>query len=193
MLKHRLHINSSRAVAGRKCIVKKISTATARTFVDRTHISGFASASIHLGLYYGDELVSVFSVRNASRFEAGVAELVRLSFSCMVHGALGKFLLYLRVNYSKITKLVSYADLRYGRGDIYKNNNFKIMSVTKPGFWYYYNNTMYHRLSWQKKKLVNMGFDPALSANAIMDSLGAIRIYDAGHIKYQLEIKHDSR
>ncbi len=131
-----------------------------------------------------------FSLKH--RFGEDGVEIVRLAFSKMVHGAVGKFLKYIKNNY-RIKKIISYADLRYGLGNIYSKNGFKCVGITKPGYWYFYNNKLFHRLKYTKKKLIAMGHDTNKTEFTIMDEMGALRIYDAGHKKYILEINDERK
>lgn len=187
MIKHRLGITENK-VYGRHCILQNIDSTTAKEFLDKNHIHGYSKASIHLGLYYNNQLVSVFSCSTRNRFKKGSSdiEIVRLAFSTSVIGALGKFIAHLRILYPK-TKITTFADLRYGDGNVYLKNNFELVHTTKPGYWYFLNGKMYHRLSWQKSKLVSLGYDVNLTEKAIMNELGAIRVYDCGHNYFELK------
>jgi hypothetical protein len=172
----------------RSCNVKVISSKLAREFLSRTHIHGYSNASIHYGLYSNtNELVSVLSISTRHRFKQANSnlEIVRLGFSKRVIGALGKLLKHVKNEYPN-TVITTYADLRYGSGEVYLKNNFELKLVTKPGYWYFYNNTMYHRLSWTKSKLVSMGYDSTKTEEEIMTSINALRIYDCGHNYYEL-------
>lgn len=71
--------------------------------------------------------------------------------------------------------------------EFYVKNGFTETHVTSPGYWYFLNDKMYHRLSWTKKKLVALGFDQKLSESDIMCELGALKIYDCGHRHFILE------
>ena len=187
MISHRLTLTSQTCYA-RQCTVVEIKPSIAREFLDNNHINGFSPSSIHLGLQFNGDIVSVMSLSKRSRFNENKAELVRLAFNVSVCGALGKYLKYIRTHYKDIATLISYADLRYGNGDVYRYNNFVNSKQTPPGYWYYINNKMYHRLSWTKQKLIKNGNDANKTEFEIMDDLGALRIYDAGHIKYILEM-----
>jgi len=187
MIKHRMQVSDTKLYA-RSCNVKVISSKLAREFLSRTHIHGYSNASIHYGLYSNtNELVSVLSISTRHRFKQANSnlEIVRLGFSKRVIGALGKLLKHVKNEYPN-TVITTYADLRYGSGEVYLKNNFELKLVTKPGYWYFYNNTMYHRLSWTKSKLVSMGYDSTKTEEEIMTSINALRIYDCGHNYYEL-------
>ena len=186
MIKHRMQISDT-AIYARKCNVQIITSKLAKEFLSKNHIHGYSNASIHYGLYYATELVSVLSISTRHRFNHNTAilEIVRLGFSQRVVGALGKLLKQVKLDYPN-TIIATYADLRIGTGTVYLKNNFVLKSVTKPGYWYLYNNIMYHRLSWTKQKLVALGHDAQLTEEQIMTNIGALRIYDCGHNYYEL-------
>jgi hypothetical protein len=191
MIKHRLNIknnnNTVEKIHTRKCIVKLISIAESKKFLNQYHVSGAANASEHLGLFFNSTLLAVCTISHKNRFKnlSNCIEIVRLAFSRNLPGALGKFLKYINEKYPNID-IETYADLRYGTGAVYLKNNFTLVGMTKPGYWYWYKDQIYHRLSWTKKKLVKMGYDPTLTEKQIMNNINAIRIYDCGHYLYKL-------
>jgi hypothetical protein len=186
MIKHRLGLKTTR-IHTRKCTVAPINAKTAKEFLSARHIHGFAKASGHLGLWHNDELVAVLSYMKNHRFkkDTNKLEIVRLALAYTVPGALGKFIKYLLASYIGYD-IITYADLRYGTGNVYLANNFKLLHTTKPGYWYLLKGVMYHRLSWTKKKLVGLGHDSSKTEHDIMAELGAMRIYDCGHNYYEL-------
>lgn len=190
MIRHRLH--QSPNYPARKCTVIPVSAQQANAFLSQHHMHGYSRASAHLGLYGQDQqLLAVLSYMKKSRFEntCNLIEIVRLGFANRSTGALGKFIKYITREYPACN-IVSYADLRYGAGKVYLKNGFELSHTTKPGYWYLFKNQVYHRLSWTKRKLIQMGFDPAETETAIMKRLGAIRFFDCGHRCYILNCAH---
>ena len=186
MIKHRLGIAQSR-IHTRKCILKVIDSSTAKLFLNNNHVNGFARSSGHLGLYFNNTLVSVLSYATRHRFKTdhNIIEIVRLAFSCNAPGALGKFIKYLQNNFIGYD-IISYADLRYGVGNVYIQNNFVLSHMTSPGYWYLLKGVLYHRLSWTKQRLVKLGYPSEKTEQTIMAEMGALRIYDCGHYCYNL-------
>jgi len=186
MIKHRLGISKNK-IFGRKCKLKEINNKLAHQFLEKYHINGYCKSSGHLGLYFNEQLVSVFSYSTKNRFkkENNEIEIIRLAFSSSVIGGLGKFISFIKQSYPG-KKIITFADLRYGEGKVYEKNNFKFIKTTPPGYWYFLNGQMYHRLSWQKKNLVSLGYSKDKTEKEIMNELGAIRIYDCGHNYFEL-------
>lgn len=176
----------------RKCIIQRISPKIAKQFHTEYHLGGFSAATYHLGAYFNDQLVAVCSIAQSNRFTKSDAEseLVRYSLKHSVPGVIGKFISYIKKHIPDIKTIISYADLRYGNGTVYKHNGFECVSITAPGYWYFVNGQEYHRLSWSKKRLVEMGYDKNKTEKQIMDEdVASNRVYDAGNVKYKLEIK----
>jgi hypothetical protein len=81
---------------------------------------------------------------------------------------------------------MTYADARFGSGDVYKKLGFADVGMISPGYGYIKNNRYYNRQSFQKHKLKNKleSFDPSLTEAENMFANGYSRLWDAGHYKY---------
>jgi len=188
MVKHRLGLSKGK-IHARKCIVKEISANQVRGFYDVNHIHGFCPASKHYGLYLADTLVAALSC-SKSRFrkhEHSEIEIIRFAVGdCVIPGAFGKLFSYV-CNAFPYSSFVSYADLRYGVGKVYLKAGFTEIKTTEPGYWYFVNGKLDHRLNWSKKRLVKLGFDESKTESEIMLQLKALKIYDCGHKLYRYE------
>lgn len=143
MISHRLGVVKRRIFA-RKCSVKEIDKHTAKTFLDANHIAGIVPAFCHLGLFLNEELISVLSLRrpfNKKYRTENVAEIARFAsaLNTSVVGGLGKLMKAamqkcINVGFHGI---LSYADLRYGRGHCYERVGLQYIGRT--GLSYDYN------------------------------------------------------
>lgn len=189
MIKHRIHQSEIDKIPAKNTTANLIDYRTASDFLVKHHIASEARGKYYIGLFYKNELIAV-TVFGKNRFLKKTSdtefELIRFAVSKTIAGALGKMISHLKKQ-TTVTSIDSYADLRYGTGKVYELNNFRLINDTKPGYWYYINNKMSHRLSWTKKKLVQMGFDKSLTESQIMQQLKAIKIYDCGHKLYRIE------
>lgn len=186
MIKHRLKIPKD-SIFARRCNVVQLSNSEAKHFFDCNHINGFCKASVHYGLAYKDEIVAAISC-SPNRFSKNKDEVEIIRFALgdyTVPGAFGKLFATMReIFYNK--SFVSYADLRYGNGEVYLKTGFVESKITKPGYWYFVNNRLDHRLTWTKQKLVNLGFNKNKTEEEIMrEDLKALKIYDCGHKLYK--------
>jgi len=184
MLLYKL-LASNKRIGARKCVIKRISAKESRQFIDNIHIQGFSPATYHYGMFYENKLVSCMSI-SKDRFEkTEYYEIIRFCSKHNVVGAFSKFVS--RVKKELGFNIKSYVDLRWGDGKSYDMNGFKLVNITKPGYWYYIDGKMYHRLSFTKKKLVEQGYSKNNTEFEIMNKRGALRFWDCGVKKYELQ------
>ena len=190
-LRNLLGLNSEKIYA-RKCVVRYISYHEANNFMDKYHIQGAChGAQVSYGLYYGDKLVAVMMF-GENRFQKCGIELLRyctLPDMSVVGGAGKLFAEYVRT-YNP-DEVVSYADRRWsGTNAFYDKIGFGCVGVSEPSYYYVVGEDIMHRMSFQKHKLVEQGYDPNKTEHEIMLERGIYRIYDCGTFKYVWRKQH---
>jgi hypothetical protein len=177
-------------IYGRKTIIKEVSPKESKEFLNNNHLQGSTNASIKLGLYYNNELVSVM-LFNKPRLGIGVTydgyELSRFcnKLNTSVIGGADKLLKYFIKTYQP-KQILSYADIRWSQGDLYQKLGFKETHINKPNYWYIINNDRKHRFSFRKHILNKNGFDiKNKTEHEIMLERKIYRIYDCGTITYK--------
>ena len=85
--------------------------------------------------------------------------------------------------YNPVTVL-SYCDLSWANGGLYKNLGFHSIGITKPNYYYVINGKRENRINYQKHKLVKKGYDKSLTEVEIMSQLGYYRIFNCGNEKF---------
>ena len=195
-LKHLLKMNTDKVYA-RKCDVREVNGADKKIFLNNNHIQKNDLSSICYGLYYKDELVSVMTFGKSRVFMntksvEGQYELIRYASNKNVIGGAGKLLKHF-ITIHKPRKVISYADRRWTHhtNNLYESIGFKKINDGTPNYWYFgkdKNYKRYHRFGFAKhtlsKKLDN--FDSNLSEWENMKNNGYDRIWDCGHLKYEL-------
>jgi hypothetical protein len=123
-----------------------------------------------------------------SKKEDGVYELVRFSSKNVV-GVASKMLKYF-IRKQQPKKIVSYADKRWTLdGNLYEKIGFKLVSETKPNYWYTIGDSKrYHRYNFRKDILVKEGYDKNKTEKQIMIDMGYLSVWDCGNYKYELNI-----
>jgi hypothetical protein len=192
---YKLGVSKSSKLNARDCEVKKISSKESTSFLKKYHLQGSAPASIHLGLYYQNTLVSVmtFGKPNASKGQKHSDvpyELVRYACSTdfVVRGGASKLLKYF-IDMKLCSKILSYADLRWVNRskNLYTSLGFKLIHASKPNYWYFKRpEVRYHRFNFTKQKTVKIGGDPSKTEWQNMQDLGWNRIWDCGNLRYEL-------
>lgn len=184
MIKNKLHLNEK--VFARKTLIKEITSKVYRNFCEANHIKGHARASLKLGAFLGDKLVSVFSL-SKSRFEKDVWECIRFCSlkGVTVVGVLGKFIKHIE-RHTNINSFVTYCDLHYSDGKSYKKF-FELIKTTQPNYFYWKGEEIRHRQEFQKHKLEAMfpnSYNAALTEKEIAEKEGYRRYYDCGNLKF---------
>jgi len=183
--KQKLH---SRIFA-RNCEIKEVSTKESREFLDSNHLQGYTNASIKIGLFYEDELVLICTINKSRYTSKQEYELVRLASKkyITVVGGASKVLKYFERNY-KPKSIISYANLRWSYGDIYKTLGFEYSHKTEPNYFYFKKNKyeLFSRIKFQKHKLKNLleVFDENLTESENMYSNNYRKIYDCGNLVF---------
>jgi len=154
IISSKLGVFSNRYYA-RKCFVKEIKNKIANDFLIENHIQGISLASVKIGLFFNDELVSVATF-GKSRFNKKYEwELLRYAnkINTSVIGGFSKMLSYFRKNYNP-TSIITYSDKRYFNKDTYISSGFSFIGNSKPNYIYTKENDVIgSRIQFQKHKL----------------------------------------
>lgn len=196
MILHRLTLSKKEKVYGRNTTVKEVSPKEKNLFLNKYHIQGEDRSSIKLGLYDGDELVSIMTFSKPrvalgqNDNEENIWELSRFCSSKIVVGGASKLFTYFIRNFDPV-EVYSYADRRRTstlERSAYDVLGFNMNSITRPNYWYVDFNTgiRYHRFNFRKDVLNEKleSFDSNLTEYENMVLNGYDRIWDCGSIKY---------
>jgi len=178
----------------RKCTIKEIPVTEANMFLKNNHLQQSTSGNtVNIGLILGNKLVSLMTF-GKSRFTNEEYELLRFCniLNTSVIGGFPRLLKHFIIMYNP-TSIISYANRRWSKGDIYENNGFEYVSITNTGYYYYHQSDttkLFHRIKFQKHKLHALlpKFDPTLTETENMYENGYRKIYDAGQLKYVLRL-----
>ncbi len=190
-LKHILG-KAEKTIYARNCFIKEVDNNIAENFCETYHIQSYQPAKVKIGLFYEDELVSIMTFGKQSlakgnkNFKSDDWEISRFCSKYNVIGAAGKLLSYFKKNY-KWDKIITFADRRWSNGRLYENLGFSFVDYTKPNYWYINMNSndfrREHRFKYRKDKIKHLGEG---TEKEIMNSLEYSRIWDCGHIKFQI-------
>lgn len=185
-------------VYGRKCIVKEISNKESKSFLDETHIQGSINSKYSYGLFYNDEIVAVMTFgdvrKNLGRNrENGTYELLRYSSKQGINviGGPSKLLKYFIKNI-KPNKIITYADRRWSRGNLYEKLNFKFIRNTKPSYFYVINDKRKNRFGFRKDILISKyGCTKEETEHSFCLKKHWYRIYDCGTKHYEMTFENE--
>lgn len=179
---------SKKTIYARKCEVKEVSSKESKDFQNENHIQGPCNSSINIGLYYDNEIVSLMTF-GKSRFNKKYEyEMLRFCNKIDHHipGGAGKLLSYFEKIYNP-KSLISYADRRWSKGNVYEKLGFRLDHASKPDYWYIdKNKNMHSRVKYQKHKLPDLlkTYDPNKTEVENMSMNGYSRIFDCGNLVY---------
>lgn len=196
-------------IFARKCIIKAVSSKDKNAFLIQHHIQGKDSASINLGLYYNNNIVSIMTF-SKPRISLGnkksikndeIYELVRFCAltDYIVVGGFQKLFKFFINEYSP-KKIITYADIRYSGLEpsktVYIKSGFNFINFTPPNYYYFTKNnylTRIHRFSFTRKRLLKILNDEGKTPENINELtefdmaqlLGMDRIWNCGNMKFE--------
>lgn len=199
VIKSRLEAISGKAVRrfARKLIVGSIDSSVAKGFLEKHHLQGHGKCSMAYGLFDSSQLVAVATfckARSGAMTNTGGDgwEVLRYASVGRVVGGFGK-LLKVFMNDHKPSLLVSYCDLRYGDGELYRKTGFTLESITPPDYWWVCKSgvTRIPRYQTQKHKLkTHPVFSPYYSDDKtereICEAAGYEKLHGVGNQKWVL-------
>lgn len=184
-----LGLNSNKLFA-RKCQIKQVKdTSLIRSFLNENHIQGFVRVSLCLGLYCGNDLVSLMAFDHSEGRKTMSASEWNLSRFCNklntnIIGGASRLLTYFITNF-KPTRIISFADREWSVGDLYLKLGFENLYTTKPNYKYLLDKRRVNKQRFKKSRLIKEGFDQLDSESEIMMHREIWKIYDCGQIKFQ--------
>lgn len=177
-------------IYARKCELRIVDSRIASDFYSSNHIQGKCGATIHYGLYYHDELVSMmsFGKRKLGKNDIKQWELIRYCSkqNTLVIGGSSKLFNHFIKEY-KPDVVLSFSSNDISNGNMYKILNFE--NIGQSSSYWYVNKQLkrYHRASFSHKNLIKHGFINEYdkrSESEIMKSLGYTKIIDTGQSKW---------
>lgn len=174
-------------IYARNCQIKEIyDTKLVGEFLNKNHIQGSVGSKIKLGLFYGDELVSLMTFGHLRRSLGkkrveDVYELIRYcnKINLSVVGGASKLFKYFIKTY-RPKEIISYSDSSRYQGNLYLKLGFELNHKTNPNYYWIINGIRNHRFNFRKDKLVKQGNDRSKTEIEIMHELGHYRIFDCG-------------
>ena len=179
-LSHVLGFNKPNIIGARKCQISNITASQAREFFNQHHLQGFHASGYYQGAWYQGTIIAAISIGKARYTKNADWELTRFAIASgySVPGVLSRLLHTSRDDLGS-SRLVSYANLSWGHGNLYQQQGFQFSHFTSPNYFYFKNvNDVKSRIAFQKHKIASVM--PALSESEIAHVLGYNRFFDAG-------------
>ena len=176
----------------RKCIIKSVEEEEARNFINSYHIQGYVKATISIGLYYNDNLISIMTFGKPRYNKNYEYELVRYCASKNVIGGAERLFKYFLNNHQP-SSIISYCDLSKFSGDTYLKLGFKLKRISAPAKHWYNIKTKQHITDNLLRargfdQLFNTNFGKGTSNDELMLQAGFVTVYDCGQATYVLKL-----
>lgn len=179
-------------IFARKCKIKILTNKEYNSFMNVNHIQGSVVASIKIGLFYNNDLVAAMSFGGlrkslGSKNKKDNYELLRYCnmLNTTVVGGAQKLLKWFIKNYHP-KEIISYADRRWSKGNLYHKIGFNLVGITKPNYFYIIGNKRENRFKYRKNILVENGYDKNKTEHQIMLDKKIYRIYDSGSLIFKI-------
>lgn len=183
-------IGKSERIFARKCSIRIVDNNIASVFLEKNHIQGFVGSKVRIGLFLGEELVSLMtfgSLRRSlgNKSELNNWELLRFcnKLGTTVVGGFSRLFKYFIKSYSP-EKVISYSDSSRSNGDMYNQLGFYLEGETVPNYYWIINGVRKHRFNFRKDKLIREVFDNKKTEVQIMNQRGYFRVFDCGSRKW---------
>lgn len=186
-------LGKARRIPARKCELRALNYRDVKEFLAENHLQGSAVSSVQYGLFHAGELVEVMTFakprfakqRSVKRYNFELVRLCTKKGMVVVGGASRLWTAFRREH--PRASVISYANRRWSRGDVYRQLGFDLLKVSAPNYWYVRGDEVLSRYQAQRHKLPQLlgeSFDPELSESENMQQAGFERIYDCGNLVF---------
>jgi hypothetical protein len=187
-LKRLLKINDQNTVYARNTKVIQLSSTQYKPFLNEFHIQGNKDGSVVYGLTTADQIVAVVVFK---QLKPNTWSIERYATSINVPGGFTKLLSYFQKHHTW-NQIITFADLRWSEGDLYKLAGFTIETIIPPDYSYINQTTTtrHHKFGYRHKFLSTKlaKYDKNVSEAENMKNNNIYRIWDCGKIKYVINI-----
>lgn len=177
-----LGVSKLERVAARKTSVEEVGYTEYLDFLNSYHVQGVSSASLYLGLRYQGAIVAVAGFKRRGQDY----ELVRYATSVNVQGGHSKLVSYMERTY-EYDNLITFADLTFGNGNLYRVTGWVEDSLLKPDYMYVVRGERKHKFGYRLKKFrqdPSLKYQEGMTERELAQLNNMPRIYDAGKIRF---------
>ena len=137
IIKDRLGVYET-TVNSNSTVTKEIDASDAKRFLEENHLHVYSNSKYKYGLYSGDELVELMTLR-MSRSDDRVVELTRLctKLGWFVNDGADKLFSHFVKKHPEIEEVVAYIDCDVCDENIYESLGFKYEGMTDDWTWFY--------------------------------------------------------
>lgn len=175
----------SKKIYARNTKIKEVKYKEALEFLKENHIQGgYIGIQKAYGLYYKDEIVALMTFdhkegrKNMKATEWNLSRFCNKKGTAVIGGA-SKLLKNFKKQ-EQPTKIISYADADWSKGNLYEVLGFKMIYKSRPDYKYIVEGKREHKSKYKKPK------GSLKTESQLMKEAGIYKVYDCGKIKYEL-------
>jgi hypothetical protein len=174
---------TKKRIFARKCSISIIDSKSSNNFLKNNHIQGKDKSILKIGLIYENEIISLMTFNKSEGRKKMNESEWNLSRFCNkintnVVGGASKLLKYFVENYDP-TRIISYADIDWSDGKLYKTIGFNLISESNPDYKYVIKNTRRNKAGFKKSNLKT-----ELTESEFMKDIP--KVWDSGKMKFEM-------
>jgi hypothetical protein len=172
---------STRGHGARTAIIREITWAEARTFLDRHHLLGAGRPGfVRLGAFHEEELIGcmVFGTPSDERGSSEWTEMKRFVTDGRNHPGLGSRMFKWAIRKYRFERVVAFVDRRWFTGSFKTISGFMVAGHTPPSLFWTDHRRRYHRRAFSKESQEG-------SKREQLREKGLERIWDCGKVRME--------
>lgn len=178
----RLFLQDKKKIYARDCEIKKVDLEETYSFLKEYHLQGYANCELALGLYKGNELVSIMTFGKPRYNKNYDYEIIRL---CSKYNVIGGNEKLFKGFTDKIKgSIISYCDSSKFNGEVYKKLGFTLKKSSISKHWYNIKTGKHITDNLLRQRgfdqLMNEHYGKGTSNEELMRNAGFVEIYDCG-------------
>lgn len=186
-------LRDTQSIGARKCLLKEVSKQDAIDFINKHHMQDYARDKVRLGLYLGDELVSIMTFGKPRYNRNYEWEIIRYCSSKKIIGGAQKLFTHFIKSYNP-SSIITYCDKSKFSGGTYERLGFSLLRSGSPSKHWYNMQTGEH---YTDNLIRQQGFSrvvnhrdakdddlPTSDNNELMVEHGFVEVWDCGQDTY---------
>lgn len=176
-------IGKSSRIHARKCSIISVNSTRGKSFFEDNHISGNRGASVYIGLEYEGELVMCMSFGRPLMNRNYEWEIIRMASKIGITVVGGSSKIFNHFLKHHTGSVMSYANLRFGNGQVYEKLGMMKIGKTEPGYAYTDLRKIHSRYKFRKDRIHLMcpNYDPSMTEFENAEKAGYRIYWDCGH------------
>lgn len=174
-------------ISARKLELREVSAYDALAFLEQSHLAGSAGSTYRMGLWKGDQLLSIITLGHSRFSKKYDHEVIRFASApgYAVQGAAGRLLTRARKDLEG--KIICYSDNQLGDGKVYERIGMTFDGETGKGYFWEKEGKIIQRYQAQKHKLPSLLGDVDLSKSetVLMKEAGWRKVMTLGNKRWR--------